>query len=438
MCGLFYGSNKMATDVDVQYFSHLNGLTLGNNWGDLIRLLDKALVTGIDFTQITAASIDDQGCVYLTLYAAHQCMLLQVVELDGFIPSELNQRYRIKGIPSSNQLILKPKNDLSATSIAITGTAKLAPLGYDIAFRDVNDVKRVYRAQDPTVQHPFIRIDESTASDTGAYTSTYAKFAMVGLLEHMDHIDDFENPDILQLPFAPNDPAKNWRITGVGGDVVRGWSKWYWACARTGGTTFVESSPPIMGNRPFTLCGDKDSFYLMTTIGDINNAIQYRSRRLYGAGLFTSSLKTDVIPPWFLMTTIAESSASTNKALNEIEGGVPLGVNEGVARIFIPNFTEASSLSHHTSASPILPNYLSGRTDIFKNSVPGALEVPFSDQDFKLRGTLQHILFRGVNSPVSETTVSLANASMYIADCQEVNWSSNFYNAVNFYLGELE
>jgi len=53
----------MATDVDVQYFSHLNGLTLGNSWGDLIRLLDKALVTGIDFTQITAASIDAQGDV---------------------------------------------------------------------------------------------------------------------------------------------------------------------------------------------------------------------------------------------------------------------------------------------------------------------------------------------------------------------------------------
>ena len=69
----------MATDVDVQYFSHLNDLTLGNNWGDLIRLLDKALVTGIDFTQITAASIDPQGDVHITLYAAHNAMLFQVV-----------------------------------------------------------------------------------------------------------------------------------------------------------------------------------------------------------------------------------------------------------------------------------------------------------------------------------------------------------------------
>ena len=26
----------MATDLKVQFFSHLNGINLGNNWGDLI------------------------------------------------------------------------------------------------------------------------------------------------------------------------------------------------------------------------------------------------------------------------------------------------------------------------------------------------------------------------------------------------------------------
>ena len=106
----------MATDVDVQYFSHLNGLVLGNNWGDLIRLLDKALVTGVDFTQITAASIDAQGDVHITLFAAHNAMLFQVVELSGFTPNSLNQKYRIKGVPSTAQLILKPKDSITGTT----------------------------------------------------------------------------------------------------------------------------------------------------------------------------------------------------------------------------------------------------------------------------------------------------------------------------------
>ena len=152
----------MATDVDVQYFSHLNGLVLGNNWGDLIRLLDKALVTGIDFTQITAASIDAQGDVHITLFAAHNALLFQVVELSGFTPNSLNQKYRIKGVPSTTKLILKPKDAITVTSISVIGSGKLAPLGYDIIFKDANDVKRVYRAKNPTAQHPFIRVDLCT------------------------------------------------------------------------------------------------------------------------------------------------------------------------------------------------------------------------------------------------------------------------------------
>lgn len=201
----------MATDVDIQFFSHLNGLTLGNNWGDLIRLLDKALVTGIDFTQITAASIDKQGDVHITLYSAHNAMLFQVVELSEFTPASLNQKYRIKGLPSATQIILKPKTDIVERSVTAIGAAKLASLGYEIVFRDSNDVKRVYRAKNPTTQHPYIRVDESLASPdgtTGVYASTYAKSAMVGLLEHMDHIDDYENPDVLQLPFDPANPKK--------------------------------------------------------------------------------------------------------------------------------------------------------------------------------------------------------------------------------------
>ena len=63
----------MTTDVDVQYFSHLNGLVLGNNWGDMIRLLDTCLVNGLPLTTITSASIDTQGDITLNLYAAHNC-----------------------------------------------------------------------------------------------------------------------------------------------------------------------------------------------------------------------------------------------------------------------------------------------------------------------------------------------------------------------------
>ena len=61
-------------------------------------------------------------------------MLFQVVELTGFAPSSLNQKYRIKGVPNTTQLILKPALDIVERSITAIGTGKLASLGYDIIF----------------------------------------------------------------------------------------------------------------------------------------------------------------------------------------------------------------------------------------------------------------------------------------------------------------
>lgn len=432
--GLFYGSNKMATDVDVQYFSHLNGLTLGNNWGDLIRLLDKALVTGVDFTQITAASIDVQGDVHITLYAAHNAMLFQVVELTGFIPASFNQKYRIKGVPSASELILKPHTAIAETSITTVGAGKLAPLGYDIIFRDANDVKRVYRAKSPTAQHPFIRVDESLTSPdgaTGVYTSTYAKFAMVGLLEHMEHIDDYENPDVLQLPFDPSDPAKNWNITGTGTGCVRGWSKWYWAHASVSAASsgVTESSSPANGNRPFLLVGDKDAFYFQRP-HTLDTSYMYLS----GAGLFDSGLKSDIVPNWFLMTFLRTRTAGANESFRDYEGALPFHNAEVAARFFCCNHEETNRLTSHISAKPIIPDYFSGFNGTYPNTNLPALQIPFSDTESKLRGTLNHVNYFGKNLRAAPrtTTTQLSDSSMY------VYFPVSEYGFEVFYLGELE
>jgi hypothetical protein len=68
-------------------------------------------------------------------------MLFQIVELTGFSPAEINGKYRIKGTPTTTQLVLKAEH--AGKTISTVGTAKLASLGYEIIFRDANDVKRV-------------------------------------------------------------------------------------------------------------------------------------------------------------------------------------------------------------------------------------------------------------------------------------------------------
>lgn len=422
----------MATDVEVQFFSHLNGLTLGNNWGDLIRLLDKALVTGLDFTQITAASIDAQGDVHITLYAAHNAMLFQVVELAGFAPSSLNQKYRIKGVPNTTQLILKPALDIVERSIITVGAGKLASLGYDIVFRDANDVKRVYRAKNPTAQHPYIRVDESLTSPDGAgvYTSTYAKYAMVGLLEHMDHIDDYENPNVQQLPFDPSNPAKNWEISGMGTSVVRGWSRWYYAAGSIVTDTFADSGVVGVGNRAFTMVGDKNSFIVDRAVATTNQS----AKAMIGCGTFPSTLRNNN-PTWFLAAYLNTQTAGTSHGLySNGLGGTPIVRVGNSAKLLVPRVSISSPVAH-TVATAITPDNRSGYSAIYNGAEFAALQVPFFDQENILRGTLDHALYLGVNlSSKVSTNPYLADNSMYVTDSVLVD---GYIGAIAFFWESL-
>lgn len=428
----------MATDVDVQYFSHLNGLTLGNNWGDLIRLLDKTLVTGLDFTQITAASIDTQGDVHITLYSAHNAMLLQVVELSGFAPASLNQRYRIKGVPNTTQLILKPALNIVERSITSIGAGKLASLGYEIIFRDANDVKRVYRAKNPTSQHPFIRVDESLTSPDGAsgvYASTYAKSAMVGLFEHMDHIDDYQNANVLQLPLDTTDFAKNWKITGTGTSVVRGRCKLYWGLGTVGYATANETTAPNnTGVAPFSLCGDKHAVYLLNEVTRHTSTVGNKS--LKGFGLINTCLADDVIPAWFLaVPDRAGIPAGTNYSLYNT-GGMPTTYSAAACKVLVPKYDVATKLYNSVGATPIVPDYNTGLSNLFGSSNVGALEIPIYDDDLFLRGALKHVCYSGNSRGVINTTPVVAGASMYV--CDNTYGSGGGAANLYFYLGELE
>lgn len=429
LCGLFYGSNKMATDVEVQFFSHLNGLTLGNNWGDLIRLLDKALVTGLDFTQITAASIDAQGDVHISLYAAHNAMLFQVVELSGFTPTSLNQKYRIKGVPNATQLILKPAIDIAERSVTTIGAGKLASLGYEIIFRDTDDVKRVYRAKNPLAKHPFIRVDESIASDTGTYNSTYSKYAMVGLLENMSHIDDFENPSVFQLPFDTSNVGKNWKITGSGNSCVRGWSRWYYATLYDIADFFQDKYVPTNGGRYFALTGDADAFYF-----SVGSTYKERYVNLHGCGLYDSPADS-ITPNWFLMTHLTAHAISATPYVSTLEGSQALRASDIASRFFVLK-DGAITPANTQKANPILPDLFSGYSNLYNGQTISALQIPFSDLDRKLRGSLKHIHYAGQSKGAVQGMPLIAENSMYMY-CNCVA-SSNTQCGFYYYLGEIE
>lgn len=423
----------MTTDVDVQFFSNLNGLTLSNNWGDMIRLLDTCLVNGLTLPSVTSASIDSQGDITLNLYADHKSLLFQTVELSGFEPAEINGKYRIKGTPTTTQLILKATH--VGKTVTKIGTAKLASLGYDIVFRDSADVKRVYRAKNPRAEHPFIRVDETISDGTNSYTSTYAKSAMVGLIENMTHIDDYQDTSKLQLPLDTTDFSKNWKISGSGTTVVRGWSRWYWSRSTQITNTATDSGTPAAGNRGFTLIGDFDAFYL---VKNLEASITSGYKSIVGCGLFNSSLKNDVVPNWFISSILININAATNTNFsNSIMGSMPLSYSIEASKIFVPNFTEATRISNHVTSDLITPDYQSGYSNIFSANNIAALEIPLKDSSKYLRGTLKHINYNGKLLNISTTTTYLSDSSMYVVDGIYVSGSNSIGSPI-FYLGELE
>ncbi|MFW2149121.1 hypothetical protein ACK2M2_13475 [Acinetobacter sp. TY1] len=420
----------MATDVDVQFFSHLNGLTLGNNWGDMIRLLDTCLVNGLPLTSITSASIDTQGDITLNLYADHKSLLFQIIELSGFEPASINGKYRIKGAPSTTKLILKATH--AGKTVSKIGTAKLASLGYDIAFRDSADVKRAYRAKKPRAEHPFIRVDESVGDGMNVYDSNYAKYAMVGLVEDMTHIDDYQNPSKLQLPLDVNDFSKNWKVFGTSDRVVRGWCRWHWARSVEGYNFGSDAIAPANGNRAFTISGDLDAFYIFNSF----TPAQGGAKQLLGCGLFESSLNTSVVPGWFILGPAHVLSASTGVDHTTIAGGWPLLYSESTSQVHVNKYDIAQRIKTSVLAKPILPDYKSGRSGIYKGTNLAALQIPIADSDLKLRGTLKHIYFAGDERYTNlATNPILSDSSMYVYD-----GTPNTANTggMYFYLGELE
>lgn len=415
-------------ETEVQFFSHLNGLVLDNKWGDMLRLLDTCLVYGLKLPDITTIEIQDEGKILIEFKSQHKCLLFQCVTLSDFTPNVLNDKYRIVGVPTQTQILIS--SDLEKQSIDKIGTASLSSLDYEIVFSA--NTKRVYRAKNPTSQHPFIRVDESTASEDGSgiYNETYAKYAMVGLHENMTHIDDYLDASKLQLPLDSSDLSKNYKISGTGTSVLRGWSRWYYARASSLFNGNADTSAQTSGTRSFSIFGDKDAFYFMRCFVSNNQAI-WQEKQISGCGLYGSS----ETHPWFLMSTLATTNASNTLYLASNIGSVPLAYSQTASSFLCVHSNEFEKLKSHLVATPIIPDLDTGRSNIYGNSNVAPLQVPFYDSNKVLRGTLKHIFYSGKREGFIITTPILSETSMYIYD--NTLASGSYIGGAYAYLGEI-
>jgi len=239
-------------DLTVKYFN--SGMTgapqISNNWGDLVTMLDACLVNGFALKAIDTLTFAD-GVATATISAGHAYRPEQVVEIAGADQPEYNGEVRVIVATATSFTFAVTGTPVSPATSATSLSTKVAPLGWEKAFAGTN--KAAYRSRNPASPQNLLLIDDSLK--TPGYTTTWAKWANVGIVEDLTDIDTIVGA---QAPFDPNNPTQNWKQVQAN---QWGWYKWY--RARTSG--YDNSGDSGGGNRNWVLIGDDRLFYLFVT-----------------------------------------------------------------------------------------------------------------------------------------------------------------------------
>lgn len=245
------------TDLTVKYFN--SGMTgapqISNNWGDLVTMLDACLVNGFALKAIDTLTCVD-GVATATISAGHAYRSEQVVEIAGADQPAYNGQFRVIATTATTFTFAVTGTPVSPATSATSLSAKVAPLGWEKAFAGTD--KAAYRSKNPASPQNLLLIDNSLK--TPNYTTSWAKWANVGIVEDLTDIDTIVGA---QAPFDPNNPTQNWKQVQAN---QWGWHKWYHA-RQTGYDTYGDSGG---GGRNWVLVGDDRLFFLF-----VSNAAGY-------------------------------------------------------------------------------------------------------------------------------------------------------------------
>lgn len=239
-------------DLTVKYFnSGLAGAPqVSNAWGDLISLLDACLITGFNLKAIDTLTAD-AGIATATVSTGHGYVPEQIVLIEGAEQPEYNGEVRVVATTTTTFTYAITGTPVSPATSTTSLTAKVAPLGWEKPLAGTH--KAAYRSKNPASPQNLLRIDDSLK--TPSYTTSWAKWANVGIVEDLADIDTIVGA---QAPFDPSKPTQNWQQVAAN---QWGWYKWYHA--RQAG--YDNSGDGGGGARNWVLVGDDRVFYLFCT-----------------------------------------------------------------------------------------------------------------------------------------------------------------------------
>ena len=254
----------MVASTDIKFYVHTNtnAPQLTNNFGCMIGVLDACLVNGLTLSAVSSMTITGTT-VTVNFGSAHNLLRFQVVKISGATQAEYNGEHRILSVPTTSSITFDVATAPSASPATGTIVASLPPLGWTLPFTGTG--KRAYKNTD--IDGPYLRVVDGLDP---AWTSTFAKYAKVGMVAAMTDIDTMTGH---QVPYDPAAPNKNWVGTGSSYDAYNGWAKWFYAINQPENNQNANKyNPPDNGTRTWVLVGDGTTFYILNKLNPSSNA----------------------------------------------------------------------------------------------------------------------------------------------------------------------
>ena len=396
-----------STDIKYYLFTNTGAPQLSNNFGCMIDLLDACLVNG--FGSQTVSTLTASGTtVTATFGSAHNFMPYQVIKIAGATQTEYNGEFRILTVPNVDSITFQLAAAPSVTTATGTISCSLPPLGWLKPFSGTG--KAAYRSSNALLaSRPFLRVVDALDA---AYTSTYAKYAKVGIVEDMTDIDAMLG---VQAPYDSANPDKNWVGTGSGTTGINGWARWYYAANGAVYTGLTNSQTPAAGNRQWLLVGNSDYFYILPTSTVPSATVNTQHASAYGFGAFKSLLNADNSCT-FLQShlTLSSNGASVNANFGLVSSLVssPLLLLRDYAQSANYKTANCLSLSSDNAGSGV--NNVIGASTL-TNTAPFAPVFIKEDTTNVLRGQIRNLFWLFQQKPYSNFQLIEKDGALYIA-----------------------
>lgn len=413
----------MVASTDIKFYVHTNNNApqLTNNFGCMIDVLDACLVNG--FSAQAVATLTASGTtVTATFGAAHNIMQYQVIKIAGANQTEFNGEHRILTIPNANTITFQLTSAPSVSTATGVMTCSLPPLGWSKPFSAAG--KAAYRSNNALLSsRPYLRVVDALDP---AYTSTYAKFAKVGIVEDMTDIDTMLG---VQAPYDSAAPNKNWIGTGSGTTAINGWAKWYYAGATA--NFYSDSQAVPAGSRNWFIVGNSDYFYILpASIAATTDVMAY------GFGAFNSLVNADTANT-FLSCTLNSVAANSSYFHAQFTG---LADSQAATKILLQrgySQTAQSITAANTSLNAGQSAMYSGGANYIgafslTNVAPFA---PVFINETVLRGEMFGLYWLFQNRPYTHYQLIEKNGALYIA--VNVIQSTTTFGQVVLKIGDL-